>query len=114
MCSMNNIIRGNHQTDLPLDKQILNISVNLARMGELVLKHREGKTELIKKFLLQTEQYLNDLSSMDISDSFAPTLNRVNQEFKKLKSEPISKNPDLWAERAITWADILQIRSKLA
>jgi len=102
-----------HQTDLPIKMQILNISVNMARMGELVLKHGESKADLINKFLLQTESYLNDLNSVNISNRFIPTLNKFNQEFKKLKNEQISKNPEAWAERAITWADILQIRSRL-
>lgn len=103
-----------HQTDLPIKTQILNISVNMARMGELVLKFGDSKSELRERFLAQTESYLNDLNLELVSKPFQPTLNRFNQEFKKLKSEQISeKNKLLWGERAITWADILQIKSKL-
>lgn len=106
---------GLHQRDLPIQLQILNISVNMARMGELVLKSGNARASLIDKFLDQTESYLNDLDPGNISKTFHPTLNKFNMEFKKLKSERISeKNQLLWAEKAITWADILQIRSKLA
>ncbi len=103
-----------HQTDLPLKMQILNISVNMARMGELVLKFGNGKSELIKKFLDQTQSYLDDLNPQAMSEHFRPTLTKFNSEFNKLKDERVSDaNKDLWAEKAITWADILQIRSKL-
>lgn len=110
---MNN--RGNHQLDLPIQLQILNISVNMARMGEFVLKHGTGKEQLIKAFLEQTDSYLRDLESINISKTFKPTLSKFSEEFQKLKKEKISeKNKVVWAEKVITWADILQIRSRLA
>lgn len=103
-----------HQTDLPSRMQILNISVNMARMGELVLKFGEGKSDLIERFLGQTESYLGDLEPEDVTASFRPTLNIFKREFEKLRGGPASSgNQLLWAERAITWGDILQIRSKL-
>lgn len=103
-----------HQTDLPVKIQILNISVNMARMGELVLRYGDQKSELLGRFLDQTESYLKDLDSEVIAKSFKGTLNKFSLEFKKLKKDQISSaNKMLWAERAITWADILQIRSKL-
>lgn len=106
--------RGNHQLDLPVRIQVLNISVNMARIGELVLKSGSLRGELITRFLDQTNTYLNDLVNLNISNSFKPTLNKFQAEFKKLKNEKISEeNRLLWAEKAITWADILQIRSKL-
>lgn len=106
--------RGNHQLDLPVRTQVLNISVNMARMGELVLKFGNTRTQLMTRFLDQTNTYLNDLVNLNISNSFKPTLNKFQAEFKKLKNEKISEgNKLVWAEKAITWADILQIRSKL-
>lgn len=106
--------RGNHQLDLPIRLQVLNISVNMGRMGELVLKSGSSRTELLTRFLDQTNTYLNDLVYLKISNNFKPTLNKFQDEFKKLKNQKISEeNRLIWAERAITWADILQIRSKL-
>jgi len=100
-----------HQSDLPVKIQILNISVNMARMGELVLKFGDGKSELVQKFMDQTESYLKDLDSQNISAEFKHTLDRFKLEFEKLKQGTSNKN--LWAERAITWGDILQIRARL-
>lgn len=86
----------------------------MARMGELVLKFGQAKAELRERFLGQTESYLGDLESENIPASFKPTLDMFRKEFGKLRKKAISsKNQLLWAERAITWADILQIRSKL-
>lgn len=103
-----------HQSDLPVRMQILNISVNMARAGELVLKSGIANARLIKKLIDQTESYLSDLASENISKPFKPTLIRFGEEFVKLKTEDITeKNRLMWAERAITWADILQMRSKL-
>ncbi len=103
-----------HQTDLPVQMQILNISVNMARIGELVLKFGEGKSELREKFLVQTQSYLADLDSTNVSGAFLPTLEMFNRAFGRLRKEAVnSRNQQLWAERAITWADILQIRSRL-
>lgn len=104
-----------HQTDLPLKMQILNISVNMARLGELVLRFGDSKHELRQKFLDQTESYLSDLNSENVSVPFSLTLNRFKKEFKKLRDQKVdTENKLLWAERAITWADILQLRSKAA
>ncbi len=103
-----------HQTDLPIKMQILNISVNMARMGELVLKFGDSKAELRQRFLEQTESYLKDLNQENVSGRFNKTLTRFKKEFKKLREEKVdSENKLLWAEKAITWGDILQIRSAL-
>ena len=105
----------NHQTDLPLDKQILNISVNMARLSEWIADSYASHRSLISIFIKQTESYLNDLSDQNISERFKPTLTRFQMEFKKLRIEiEDEKNKLYWAERALTWANILQHRSKLA
>lgn len=102
-----------YQSDLPIKMQILNISVNMARMGELVLKFGSSKLDLVNKFLDQTESYLEGLNSVKVSVAFKPTLTKFNEEFKKIRKQPIEENEKLWGERAITWGDILQIRTKL-
>lgn len=104
-----------HQTDLPLNLQVLNISVNLSRISQWVFESYELKKQLINKFLDQTESYLNDLVNQNISEEFKPTLDRFTAEFKKLKKQTINEeNKLLWAEKALTWANILQHRAKLA
>lgn len=104
-----------HQKDLPLDLQILNISVNLARISGWVFDDYGNKRILIEKFMDQTGSFIKDLSNQNISEKFKPTLSRFIKEFNNLKSQVITeKNKLYWAERALTWANILQHRAKLA
>jgi len=103
------------QVDLPLNLQVLNISVNVARLSQWVFEGYEKRTELIDKFMVQTENYLNDLNSQNISEEFKPTLNRFKKEFDDLKIKLMDQENKLyWAEKALTWANILQHRAKLA
>lgn len=117
---------SSHQIDLPLDAQILNLAVNMGRVGnwvynlpKLLKEHGEevlkSRLELVERMNYQTEGYLTDLESQDISDKFKPTLKKFKSDFENLKKEKITLDNYLyWAERALTWADILQIRAKLA
>lgn len=112
---MNHSPHFSHQTDLPLDKQILNISVNMSRLSEWIADSYISHKSLIDIFIKQTESYLNDLSDQSISESFKSTLIRFQIEFEKLRSEiENEKNKLYWAERALTWANILQHRARLA
>ena len=121
---MKNIDHFYHQQDLPLQTQVLNISVNLARVGNWVYqlqdfkdnpKVYQGRLELIGKINKQTNSYLNDLYSQDISDIFKPTLEKCKKEFDELSKKNLATTNLLyWAEKALTWANILQHRAKLA
>lgn len=115
-----------HQLDLPLSAQILNISVNMARMGNWTLglfdlakdkdkQVYQARIKLINKLKIQTDTYLNDLYSNELSDQFKPTLKIFKRDFDIFKKQPITEENYLyWSEKALTWADILQIRAKLA
>lgn len=108
------IDHSTNQTDLPLDKQVLNISVNLARIAYWTADSLGTKKQLINRFMDQTKGYLNGLDQQNISGKFIPTLQRFKKEFDNLKAEEVTeKNKLEWAERALTWANILQHRSKL-
>lgn len=114
---MKKINHSYHQTDLPIEMQILNISVNMARVGRKMEDSNitNSNMEFIERLIRQTRSYLNDLSVYNVPDRFKPTLKKFKSDFNKLKKEPISKKNNLyWSEKALTWADILQIRSKLA
>ena len=103
------------QTDLPLEKQVLNISVNMARIAYWTADSLQTKKQLIGRFMEQTNGFLTDLKNQDISDKFIPTLERFKKEFNSLKSEEVNEeNKLIWAERALTWANILQHRARLA
>lgn len=88
---------------------ILNIAVNLGRLSRWSI---EGRTQRIKQFLKQTEDYLNQLESVEINVRFKPTLDRFKQELEFLKNQPATTYT--WAEKTLTWANILQHRAKLA
>lgn len=114
-----------HQTDLSLEMQILNISVNLARLGNWIndldqlkqnnLPTYQSRLELIKKIIDQTESYLRDLENEDVSDRFQLTLDRFKQYFQKLKSRQNKAHSfQYWSETVLTWANILQHRARLA
>lgn len=102
-------------TKFPIDIQILNISSNLTRLSEWASGDYLAKSSLIEKFLGQTEEYLNDLQQQPTSNRFKGTLNDFADQFKELKSQSITPGNKLhWAEKALTWANILQHRAKLA
>lgn len=115
-----------HQTDIPLESQILNISVNMARIGNWIgglesLKMQKGeaiyqsRVNLIEKLIKQTESYLEDLHYQKISQRFRNTLIRFKSDFEIFKKQATNKQKFLyWSEKALTWADILQNRAKLA
>lgn len=111
---MNGIDHSISQIDLPLNLQILNISVNLSRLSQWVYEGYEKRTELINRFMKQTENYLDDLDKQKISEDFKPTLERVKGEFSDLKKTIHNQDSRLWAEKALTWANILTHRAKLA
>ncbi len=111
---MNKIDHSISQIDLPLNLQILNISVNLSRLSKWVYEGYDKKSELIDKFIKQTEKFLSDLEKQKTSDEFRPTLERVKTEFSSLKKTIRSQDSRFWAEKALTWANILTHRAKLA
>lgn len=88
---------------------VLNIAVNLGRLSRW---SSEGRIQRIKQFLKETDQYLNQLESVKINDKFKPTLSSFKKELISLKEDQVD-NYD-WAEKALTWANILQHRAKLA
>lgn len=95
--------------------RIMDISLNLARLGNWTADNYDGKKTLIARFLLQTDSYLQELLKQPISNQVKPTLARFTKEFYKLNNEAIDDyNKYDWAERALTWANILQHRAKLA
>lgn len=95
--------------------RIMDISLNLARVGNWTADNYDGKKTLIARFLLQTDGYLQELLKQPLSNQFKPTLKRFTKAFQILRNETVyESNKYDWAERALTWANILQHRAKLA
>lgn len=103
------------QSELPTEVQVMNISVNLARISEWVSDDHVQRKKLIDLFLGQTDEYIQVLLKEEPSVRFKPTLDMFINTFQELKSQEITtKNRAWWAEKALTWANILQHRAKLA
>ena len=92
--------------------KILDISVNLARVSDWILK--ENKQKLVDQFMQETAIFLENISRSDVSTQFQPTYDRFKLEFKKLLKDRYQADKEEWAERALTWANILQHRAKYA
>ncbi|EKD57356.1 MAG: hypothetical protein ACD_57C00335G0004 [uncultured bacterium] len=87
---------------------ILNIAVNLGRMGRWVA---DGKTGRVKQFMTETEGFLDQLSKAEKSARFEKTFRLFEKSFENLKKRKMDDN---WAEEIFTWANILVHRAKLA
>lgn len=94
--------------------RILDISVNLARVSDWILSESKRRQVLVDQFLIETKNFLKDLSKENVSSRFLPTLELFKLEFEKLVKDRNQKDKEEWAERALTWANILQHRSGLA
>lgn len=98
-----------------IQRTILDISVNMARVSKWVAESYEPHKKLIGIFMDQSERFLNELFTLKISKEFKPTLDIFKKEFDHLKRQTITDENKLhWAEKALTWANILQHRAKLA
>ena len=87
----------------------LNIAVNLGRLCRFA---SEGKINRVKTFLEDTDQYMTILSDAKMNPRFSKTYKRFLSVYKQLKnSNDYSYD---WADTALTWANILQHRAKLA
>ena len=98
----------------PKDK-ILDIAMNLNRIGNWAADDYYGKEKRITTFLGNTTQYINSLNKQDFNEFFGKTYKTFLKEYKKLEKEAENgpSNPLYWAEQMMTWGNILTHRSKL-
>lgn len=94
--------------------KILDISVNLARVSDWVLSESPQKQRRVDQFLEETKKFVLGLSKDRFASGFQPTLILFKREFEKLVRDRSQSDKTEWAERALTWANILQHRAKLA
>ena len=98
-----------------MQDRILDISVNLARIGNWTADAYLEKKDLIARFIDQTNSYIKEVSRAGLSKDIQPLFTRFQLDFQKIQTEKVTvKNKDWWAERMLTWANILQHRAKLA
>lgn len=87
---------------------VLNIAVNMGRLSRWAM---EGKYSRIKQFISDTDTYVEQLDKTQQNEKFKPTYLAFRKKFEELKK---SKPNESWAEDALTWANILTHRAKLA
>lgn len=95
--------------------KILDIAMNLNRIGNWAADDYIGKKERIKTFLGSTNSYLENLNVTSFPASFTETFNDFSKKYSALYKEGLSgpNDPIAWAEDMMTWGNILTHRSKL-
>ena len=95
--------------------KILDIAMNLNRIGNWAADGYVVKKERIKIFLDNTSEYIDKIDRVGLDDSFGKTYDRFIGEFPSLRAEGLKgpKNPLYWAEKMMTWGNILTHRSSL-
>lgn len=90
---------------------ILDIAMNLNRIGGWAIDGGEHKQKRVDFFLDQTKGYINQLNPSDMPSRFRKSYERFLEEFHNLEE----KKNDLtyWGEMMMTWGNILTHRSKL-
>lgn len=97
------------------DVRIMDIAMNLARIGNWAADDFDGKQKRISMFLDQTGEYLGKMEFSGYSANTQKTLEKFAQEFPALRGQsPQSAEDKLrWAESMLTWANILTHRAKI-
>lgn len=95
--------------------KILDIAMNLNRVGNWAADGYQAKQKRIKLFLEQNRKLLNTKEVSVLPKRFQKTLElflKVYSELEKTgKAGP--KDELLWAEKMMTWGNILTHRSRL-
>lgn len=94
---------------------ILDIAMNLNRIGNFAADNFEKKQNRIQVFFQETSDYIQSIQQEHLPPSFKKTFFIFLNEYKKLKKE-LQENPQdklAWAEAMMTWGNILTHRAKL-
>lgn len=94
--------------------KILDIAMNLNRIGNWAADGYKLKKERIKIFLDNTTQYIQDLKKETLPPKFKNTFDLFLESYKILEKTGIEGpvDSDKWAEDMMTWGNILTHRSK--
>lgn len=95
--------------------KILDIAMNLNRVGNWAADGYQAKQKRIKFFLDQNRDLLKSLTVSSFPPRFQKTLRRFLQEYPSLEKtgKKCPKDELLWAEKMMTWGNILTHRSQL-
>lgn len=95
--------------------KILDIAMNLNRLGGWAVDGYWAKQKRIKLFLEQNRELINTIKVSLLPKRFQKTLNRFLQEYPSLEKAGKAGPKDklFWAEQMMTWGNILTHRSQL-
>lgn len=95
--------------------KILDIAMNLNRVGNWAADDYSGKKERIKTFLDNTNLYIAELKESEFPSSFAKTYKDFKKQYLSLEKQGVDgpQDPLAWAESMMTWGNILTHRSRL-
>ncbi|MBI2404968.1 hypothetical protein HYV22_02210 [Candidatus Gottesmanbacteria bacterium] len=97
------------------DQLLLDIAMNLTRIGNWAADDFVGKQNRIQTFLKQTDDYLKKLPIHTYPPRLQKTLSCFQATYDKLTDEAKKKPEDSlrWAEEMMTWGNILTHRANL-
>jgi len=95
--------------------KILDIAMNLNRIGNLAADDYNNKQKRINIFLDETNSYIESVDKSSFSHSFKNTFEKFLKEYKILNKERNENSFDSlhWAEKMMTWGNILTHRTKV-
>ena len=95
--------------------KILDIAMNLNRVGNLAADDYEKKKKRIDIFLEETNEYIDSIDKSSLSKSFQRTFDKFLKEYLLLEKENIKTHAEklYWAEQMMTWGNILTHRIKI-
>ncbi len=95
--------------------KILDIAMNLTRIGNWAADDFTLKQKRIKTFLEQTSEYLKSLDQSTFVEPFKSTFSKFLKDYHELESLAKKRPKDelAWAEKMMTWGNILTHRAKL-
>lgn len=100
-----------------MDKKaiILDIAMNLNRIGNWIADDFKNKEKRINFFLEETRRMIDSLNPLEFSEKFQKTYRQFLKDYSNLenglKTNP--KDPLYFAEMMMTWGNILTHRAKL-
>jgi len=93
---------------------ILDIAMNLNRIGNWAADDYTKKRKRISTFLEETSKFIKLLNYSSLPDRFKQTYSNFINAYSKLKTEGENgpQDPLSWAEGMMTWGNILTHRSR--
>lgn len=95
--------------------KILDLAMNLNRIGNWAADGYSVRQKRILTFLKQNSEYISSINLLLLPASLQKTFRRFCKEYQELEKEGKMGPKDelFWAERMMTWGNILTHRTKI-